>query len=242
MDNETFSNMSHQQEYHWWFRARKAILKNKISQLDLAPKSKILEIGCGTGANLSMLSHFGDTYALDKSEYALNIAKANNKGCFIKGELPSKLNISNQKFDLICIFDVLEHIKEDTESLSAISKHLKSDGKIIITVPSIPLLFGPHDIKLHHFRRYTKTELKNKLEMSGLKIDYLSHFNFTLLPIAVIARLIDLFRSKSSSLDNMPSPRVNNILYKIFSAESIVLSHHTLPIGLSLLCIAKLKY
>src|SRR5665811_2607027 len=107
--------MAHTEEHHWWFVGRRAILASLISNMGLPNEAQILELGSGTGGNLSMLSDFGRVSALEMDPTARSIATEKTGGCFDirAGFCPADIPFPTATFDLVCLFDVLEHIEED---------------------------------------------------------------------------------------------------------------------------------
>jgi len=237
MEAHEYENMAKNEESHWWFVARRKILSSLISKFSPVKNKRILEIGSGTGGNLKMLLEHGNVTAIEPNAIARNkiSAKFGDKVLLINGKLPDSLNIKNQKFDLICLFDVLEHIADDKASLQELRKHLTPQGIIFLTVPAFQFLWSGHDKNLHHFRRYNKNNLSQLIKACDLKIIKISYFNFLLFPLAALTRLF----SKSSG-DVKLSYFSNSIFRKIFSSEKLLLkSNINLPFGLSLLAIIK---
>lgn len=232
--------MARQESNHWWFMARRAILRKFITRY--APSRKnldILEAGCGTGGNLEFLSEFGTVYGFELNEEACKLASRSSVSVR-QGHLPDGNPFADQKFDVIALFDVLEHVKEDRESLQALSACLKPGGRLFITVPSLPVLWSQHDIQHHHFRRYLKRSLRTILEGSGFKVIRLSHYNFFLSPFIAAIRIVHrCFPSDKSDDEIMPPRWLNRLLYRIFSAEGRLLMGLDLPIGVSLIVVAE---
>ena len=180
MNPAAYIEMAETESRHWWFLGRRAILSRVIANLALPQNSKILEVGCGTGGNLKMLAKFGEVSALEMDATAREIAakKTNNLYDIRAGFCPDDIPFNDQQFDLICMFDVLEHIEKDDETLTSLKKLLNKNGRILITVPAYQWLYGPHDEFLHHKRRYSAGELREKFSIAGLhpiklRINYL---------------------------------------------------------------------
>ena len=153
MDSDSFLEMSRFEKNHWWFFGRRKILELFLKKIKLKKNAKILEIGWGTGSNLKILKNYGLVSAMEPSEDAINyLRKKDLTGInFNKGKCPEDINFED-KFDLICMFDVLEHIEEYKETLSNIIKGLKNNGRLFITVPAYLWLWSRHDIILMHKR------------------------------------------------------------------------------------------
>jgi SAM-dependent methyltransferase len=241
MDPSAYIEMQELEDSHWWFVARRQIITDLLYQFCSLP-CKILEVGCGTGGNLTMLRQFGELKAFEMDPSALEMAhqKGVNDVTLTLGVCPDYIPYEGEQFDLICLFDVLEHIKEDQKTLVQLKKYLKPQGKIIITVPAYSWLFGPHDQLLQHHRRYSLAGLKKVIHHSGLKIQKISYFNTFLFPIAVINRLIEQFLyrfnfTKRQTAVTKPNFIINSVLRTIFAYERHVLRIRNLPVGLSLI-------
>lgn len=240
MSPESYLQMQAVERSHWWFAGRRSIIARIISKIILPKAPVILEAGCGTGGNLDLLNTFGKTHAFEMNEIALDIARKNNPYIEVEyGRLPDAIPYENLMFDLVCMFDVLEHLENDLSSLQGLSKKINPGGYLFITVPALPMLWSEHDVKLHHYRRYMRKELTEVIKQAGFEISWMSYFNFSLLPLAFISRWYARFLGKQPAGEEMPPLPVNRLLKKILSAERYWLFPKKLPIGLSLAVIAR---
>lgn len=241
MDPKAYVEMASTEDVHWWFVARRHIIRSLLrSTLERGPR-EILEVGAGTGGNLKMLSEFGRVAAMEMNESARALAreKVTEEVRIEYGRCPDDLPFKDDRFDLICMFDVLEHIDQDVQCLRSLASKLKPQGRIVITVPAYQWMWGPHDEHLHHIRRYTATTLTQSLHESGYHVDRISYFNTLLFPLAVAARLKDrVLTGKNATGVSTPAPIMNNLMRAVFSLESRMLSKVNLPFGVSLLAIA----
>lgn len=238
MELDAYRNMAATEDAHWWFCGRRAIGEAVIRGLDLPKDARILEIGAGTGGNIAMLEKFGEVQAVEMSDLARQIAREKTGRDFLHGYLPDNIPVAEGSVDLLCLFDVLEHVAEDEESLVAMRRLLKPNGKVVLTVPAHQWLWSTHDVDLHHHRRYSRNQLKDRIERAGYRLDKLTYTNAALLPVAVLARVADRLRSSgtASGLALPPAP-VNAAMKALFSAEGRIVPKASLPFGISLLAV-----
>ena len=223
---------------HWWFLARNFIIHQVITSYFKGKKNlKILDMGCGSGHNLKMLSEFGEVFALEPDKQIAKYAQSENPNCkIIIGAMPDDNPLCDEKFDLIVSLDVLEHIEDDKKTLIELEKMLNDDGKIIITVPALQFLYGPTDVLAHHYRRYNKTMLKTlikSLQSNKIKLYYFNSFLF--LPIVIVRLFEKYFRKNETNFIDGNISILNKFLFNTMSFERFLLNFN--PIGVSLLAI-----
>ena len=240
MESYTYQLMREFEDGHWWFVARRKILRDLLSTLQLPAGSDILEVGCGTGGNIEFLQEFGSVTCVESEGVAARIARERKLAPIMDGRLPNELPDFEHQFDLIVLFDVVEHIEEDGESLVALSRFLKPDGHIVLTVPAFPFLWSQHDEENHHKRRYTRSSLNDLVTNKEFSIEYISYFNFWLFPLVATIRLIRKFFKYQESWQDMrlPNKITNRILQSIFSSERYFIRRTvSLPVGISLVTV-----
>lgn len=233
MEPDAYREMAATEGRHWWFAGRRAILASLISRFELSPTAKILELGCGTGGNLDMLRRFGEVAAMETDDAARAIALEKTGGRFDirPGRCPDRIPFAGQRFDLVCMIDVLEHIDQDVATLLALRGLLAPGGRVLVTVPANPWMWSQHDEFLHHKRRYTAAELREKALQARLEVSLLTYFNTLLFPLAATARLLNVEGSA------VPPAPLNRLLQAVFSAERFVAGRVALPFGVSLLAV-----
>jgi len=229
------------QKKHWWFVTRKNVVLDVIKRyLTKNDQIKVLDIGCGSGLMLTSLDKIGETYGMDMSDEAISFSKEIFSGRVEKGALPDQLPYQENFFDLITALDVIEHIDNDVDSISAIRSLLVPGGKVVFTVPAYMFLWSPHDEMNEHKRRYTLPELKKKLVEAGFTVEKISYYNTFLFPVVFLVRMLNngLKRDGASDMD-MPSSSLNYVLKKIFGIEKYLLRYLNLPFGVSVLAVVR---
>lgn len=241
MERHVYDTTAAVEDRHWWFEGRRAICR-KVLAAFLPPRPlAILDAGCGGGGNLPMLRPFGQLHAFEMDDGLRAQAAARNVAPVLPGALPDAVPYEGQTFDLITLFDVLEHVGDDRAALAALHARLAPGGTLFLTVPALPLLWSRHDTAHHHFRRYRRGGLCALLERAGFQVRYASYFNTLLFPAALAVRLIQRVLPARAEADGglkLPAPWLNRLLCALFAAERHLMPRFRLPVGVSLLIVA----
>src|SRR4051812_14282575 len=128
MERSAYDTMRRVQGTHWWFRARRAILADQLARLPLPANPTILEVGCGVGGNLEMLSRFGAVTGVEPDAPSRAYSAETSGRRVLDGALPDGLPAFDVRFDLIAALDVIEHLDADGQSLAALREVLAPDG------------------------------------------------------------------------------------------------------------------
>ena len=153
MQQHTYAIMDRVEDSHWWFVGRRAILETFLRQIIQNPKSKIqnariLDVGCGTGANLEMLSQFGEAEGVDVSDDALEFCR--RKGLKVQKGLAETMPYADETFDVTTALDVIEHLDDDIAGLKEMFRVTKHGGYSLIFVPAFMWLWGVQDDISNH--------------------------------------------------------------------------------------------
>lgn len=245
MDKNYYIEYYKLERENWWFKARLNIIRAQVQKIaggrtDL----KILNVGTATGATSVMLEEFGKVKSVEYDKDCYDFVKERLDIDLEQGSI-LELQFKDEQYDLVCAFDVIEHVEDDHKAVSEMLRVCKHSGHVFITVPAFMFLWGPHDVVNQHFRRYVSTQLKNLFDNTDLQ--FLTYFNSILfIPVAAVRVLSKLipFKRKGSGSDFglIDSKFLNALFYQLFMLENSWLSKRIgLSFGVSLMAIARKK-
>lgn len=246
MNREQIAEMYELESGHWWFWSKRRVMRGLLRDRLQRPGQRapgrdlrILDIGCGAGANALELSAFGAVTASDRSLDALAYVRSRGVERVVAAEAP-RLPFADASFDLVTAYDVIEHVEDDRGFVRELARVLAPGGTLAVHVPAWPSLWSGHDVALDHKRRYTRPGLRQLLERSGLRIERLSWTNCAIfVPVAASRWLRNRFGTgdDSANLGVVPAP-VNALLRAVGRVEAALASTTGLPFGVSLAAIA----
>jgi SAM-dependent methyltransferase len=242
MQQHTYSIMYQLEGNHWWFAGRRRIIAGFLETIcnSLGTKQPaILDVGCGTGANLELLSEFGRAEGVDVSLDALAFCRQRGLENVRHGEA-EKLPFTDGSFDLVTALDVVEHLDDDLAGLKEMHRVLRPGGSALLFVPAFMFLWGVQDDVSNHRRRYTLKDLKQTVRAAGFEIERATYANITFfLPILLGRALMRLTGFRPASENNLTIGVLNKPLGMLLGAEHFFLRIANLPFGVSAICVAR---
>jgi SAM-dependent methyltransferase len=236
------------EQKHFWHIGRREIILDVLRRnIPNLARSRMLEMGCGNGSVLAYLKQKGiNIEGGDISLQALRFCqhRVGFEGLYHVDILALPFH---NDFDIIGIFDVLEHIDNDEKALAQINQALKPTGSIMLTVPAHKFLWSYFDVHSRHRRRYNKGELATKLERNGFTVKKMSYYMFFLFPLLAVIRLIgNVFHGKKDEKQNIKAylevrtiPIINEVFLGLLKLEKQLVRYLDLPFGASLLVLAE---
>lgn len=243
-----FEQLVRVEDRHFWFRFRNRVLSELVKGLaaKFTNGYRVLEAGCGDGNVLRFLERVcsgGAVVGIDLFMEGLQLAKCRSSSLLVQGDVHT--SPFNCEFDIIGIFDVLEHLADDQMALRDLHQLLSTRGVLLITVPAHMSLWSYFD-ECGHYRRYSVPDLSEKLHQCGYDIDYITEYMFILYPLLWLGRRISaIFRRNrvaqrgTAAPDLTVVPVLNDVLLLLLCVELPLLRRRIrLPMGSSLLAIA----
>jgi SAM-dependent methyltransferase len=233
MQSEQFQLHAQIEDRHWWFVARRRILRQLVHRVSPPPlvalheyrkRSMVVDIGCGTGANLAALADEYRCVGVDTSEEAIELAHRRFPGITcICGSAPRDVSQWLRQAAVVLMTDVLEHVADDRGLLASIVQACLPGTQIVLTVPADMRLWSPHDEAFGHYRRYDVENLSAVWADLPVKLRLISHFNTRLYPVVRALRSVSQWRGRTSGEANtdfkLPMRPINAMLEACFAGE-----------------------
>lgn len=235
-----FKKMFELEDTHFWFVGKRLCIDSVLKKDTIAPKIRILDVGCGTGGTTVFLQKYGTVTGLEHNQYAYTCAKT--RKLRVKMGSASNLPFKDGSFDMVTLLDVLYHqnIHDVGRVIKEVERVLVHDGRILITDSALPLLWSKHDEIMKGKRRFTIPELENELKVHKFTIIQSSYFFFLFFPLLVIKRKIidSLNKEYQADVRELPS-WINMCGILIMKIETFLMRYISLPFGSSLIIYAK---
>lgn len=235
------------EEQHFWFRGFKRFVAPLLEHATAGHrKCRLLDAGCGTGANLTFLQEYGTPFGLELYWTGLQFARDRGLPRLTQGSVTA-LPFATSSLDVVVSFDVLYCLypQDEQAAIAEMYRVLRAGGALIVNVAAMRMLRGDHSILGGEVHRYERGELREKLKRAGFRVTRITYTNASLFPITATVRALQRLRGLRSGVDNpgdfrVPPRPVNAVLSAALAAESVLVSTGVnMPFGSSLLCLAR---
>ena len=229
-----YEHMYRQEDEHWWFRGRRAVIRALLARTKLPANPRILDAGCGTGRNLTELQRLGTASGVDFSALAIDYCRARGIADVHRAGLEA-LPFDTDSFDLLLLADVIEHVDDDVAVLRELHRVAAPGAVLAITTPAYRWLWSQHDETCHHRRRYTRPELRERAGAAGWRPVTATYFNSLLLPpIFLTRRLFGRRRRERADLDITPGALNPVLEFPMRLEAGLIRRGVSLPFGVSI--------
>lgn len=232
------------EEEHWWFQARRHIVRALVLQANADRGCRILEIGCSGGPLVQQLHADGYRHVtgIDISPDGIGICR--QRGLTDTHVMDAqKLSFADESFDIITASDVLEHLADAPQAVREWKRVLKPDGQLIVFVPAFQFHWSEHDEANRHFKRYRRPELCQLLAENDFLLVRSSYWNFLLFWPVSIVRLIRRLRPNREAVrgDIQPTAALLNraLIWLLRGENSLLLRGLNFPVGVSVMAVGR---
>ncbi len=249
MDQLAYTQFLELERDHWWFRGRRKVYLDLLAhELGAERPERVLDLGCGMGGFLDGLSEFsGSVFPSDISVESL--ARCTDRG-HPGGVVASgyALPYADASFDLVCMFDAIEHTEDDHAVMLEVARVLRPGGRCFLSVPAYPFLYANNDRVAQHYRRYTRSSIADVFTSAGLEVERNTHTNVFLFPLILPAVLgikaLEKVTGAKADPDktnlSWPMPKLlHSALYGAFAAELPFSKRFNWPVGHSIAALAR---
>ncbi len=232
------------EDTHFWFLhlRRNAQFLLRAALGGLRPRL-IVDCGAGTGRNLDWLSGFGPAVGVERS--AKGLAQGRKHGRRMLAGSVTHLPFADGIAEVVTSFDVLYCLDDiaERQALREMYRVLAFDGVAIVNVAALDILHGSHSALTHEQRRYTRRRLAERLEDAGLTVERMTYTNMMTFPFALAVRMSERVTGRADTASEadlrVPSTPVNTMLNAALAAENAWLRVGNLPIGSSVMAVAR---
>ena len=234
------------QERHFWFRGFRRFVAPLVARAASGrPGLTLLDCGCGTGVNLPLLRRHGRAFGFDLTWRGLEFARAHGAARVACADV-TRIPFPDGQFDVVTSFDVLQTLtlEQARAGLAEMSRVLRPGGAMVLNVAALEVLRGNHSVLAEERHRYTKFMLRSMLEETGFVVEHLAYTNAALFPLMLAVRsgqrLVGLKPAEEAEGEiTVPWAPLNATLAGLLATEAAVARVLPMPIGSSLVCLAR---
>jgi SAM-dependent methyltransferase len=231
---------------HFWFRGFRWFVRPMVegAARSMSP-ARVLDCGCGTGANLEWLESLGHAYGFDLTWQGLTIARRRGRRRIAQASIAA-LPFPSVRFDVVTSFDVFQCLPDEVEraAIREMRRVLRPGGHLVMSVAALDVLRGGHSVLSQEVRRYSRRRLRWLVEDAGLRIERLTFAHASLLPLMLPVRLYQRWAANGALRPGefditVPPAPLNAAFSGVLRLEAAALRVIDMPIGSSLLCHAR---
>jgi len=206
---------------HFWIQRRFAVMRRLADPIVRTAK-RAAEIGCGSGLLQRCIE---DYYGIPVAGFELNavaleknVSRLSPLYCYNIHQRNPELD---GRFDVLLLFDVLEHIEDESGFLQSVKFHLTKSGTLLINVPAHQFLHSDYDVAQGHFRRYSIDELARMCGRNGFRVEACSYWGLPLVPLLLARKLVSMQRSDGRAGFDTRGRAINKVLSWLAHAEPL---------------------
>ena len=242
MNAEEYANMEQMEGAHWYYSGKRDFCRDWLLRVG-PPRTGdlLLDCGAGTGRFAKEMEAYCGVMVLDDHEEALKLLRGRFRADQILSLAGDRVPLPDESLNYVTALDVLEHTPDDRAVVQGFHRLLKPDGVALVTVPASMALWSDWDVALHHYRRYSRMQLKALFPSDQWEIIHVNYTNVAVYPAVWLVRKwrkwFPRSGEKSRTEDKLPTPWLNHFLRSLFVRPA--LWKCPFPFGVSLLLVAR---
>lgn len=242
MNPDEYANMDRMEVAHWYYAGKRDFARDWLLKARPPQRTdRLLDCGAGTGRFAQEMEAHCQVLVLDDHEEALKLLRTRFKPEQILNLAGDQVPLPDGSLEYVTALDVLEHTPDDQAVVRGFHRLLKPGGIALVTVPASMALWSDWDVVLHHYRRYSRPQLRALFPDDRWEVIHVNYTNFFVYPAVWLQRRWrSWFPRKDGaprSEDQMPSPALNSLLRWLFVRPAFW--RVPFPLGVSLLLVAR---
>jgi SAM-dependent methyltransferase len=239
MNADEYDNMERQEASHWYYAGKREIARGWLQRAGPPkPSDLLLDCGAGTGRFAQEMEAHCRVLVLDDHEEALRRLRAKFRPDQVLSLAGDRVPLPDGSLDYVTALDVLEHTPDDRPVVAGFHRLLRPGGVALVTVPAGMALWSDWDVVLHHFRRYSRPQLRALFPAGEWEILHANYTNVLVYPaVWVVRRLRRILPFSKRSEDAIPPRWLNSLLQASF--VRMAFWRLPFPFGVSLILVAR---
>ena len=249
MDRSAYDRFFELELRHFWRIGKRRLVHEWMEHYAVKPGGRsgtlrILDIGGACSIIPKELEQFGPVRVIESDHDTVEFARERLKLDIHEAVFPQQVS-ADEQYEVVTMFDVLEHIEDDVDALRAVHRLLADGGLFMCTVPALMSLWSDHDVVLHHYRRYTRKQLQTMLTGAGFRVERITYYTGLLLPVLALQRAAGRLKGavtgkhKTEYDVKVPPGPLNALFGVTMSVERWLLRGSNVWLGSSLIAVAR---
>ncbi|MEO6992073.1 MAG: class I SAM-dependent methyltransferase [Lacunisphaera sp.] len=242
MNAEEYANMEQMEGAHWYYAGKRDFCRAWLLRVGPPQRGDVLlDCGAGTGRFAKEMEAHCGVVVLDDHEEALKLLRTRFQATQIISLAGDRVPLPDASLNYVTALDVLEHTPDDKAVVQGFLRLLKPGGIALVTVPASMALWSDWDVSLHHYRRYSRAQLKALFPSETWELIYVNYTNVAVYPAVWLVRKWRKWFPRTSEAtrteDKLPAPWINCVLRWLFVRPASW--RCPFPFGVSLLLVAR---